>query len=660
MKYYSIIIILLITNSVFGQIKDRRAELETNGCSDEISVSPDEKIWLLSRTGSTFFTNNFDSNWHYGKPIFKNDAESDYLNPELQRVSFFNKDTAFLTGYISISKNETKKNGLYLTNDGCKSWKIIDFHGDSWIYSAFVGKNGNAWIGGSSGEIHYSRDFGQHWLKLNSPYNSSSRMNSIFMLDSIQGISGALENYIYLTMDNWKTFKKIATPFDQKKYTNETDYSNDQIEKVILWNSYIVVNQNGFIYYTDTNKIEWKPFSKAIVRFDLDLVSKKVFAVSNDLKIISFSTPADYETISHKSLSTYPKDMKVVDNSVYLMGRKNEIYRVNSKGFTKAIPYTTDKIISKPDLIKQSPNLTWGITDNQIYLSENKGQDWYREIALEFGVKNFKLLNDSVAILWDGVKNNYIYSLYDHIPKLFYPELPIQDFLLFPIKSFSISSGSDGCFHNFHNSVIYEKSNDSIFTTNNYFNNNYGNKKPEKYINQFHEFSLSNILAIINSNPSKTPSIQDFRISEMDKKNYLELVDYNLKNVESSPLNRKKKINKAFYYAIPKILDTLNNSIISNDLDQQERIWSTTSYWFTIQIVNQNNDTINISRKFFVTNQPWNLPWKFEYKGQTFNCYNIEFSKFINSCIPQHFMGKDAFDNKFLLMSIADYLYNQP
>jgi hypothetical protein len=93
-------------------------------------------------------------------------------------------------------------------------------------------------------------------------------------------------------------------------------------------------------------------------------------------------------------------------------------------------------------------------------------------------------------------------------------------------------------------------------------------------------------------------------------------------------------------------------------LDGQEGFTSTTSNWFRIRLINYNSDTITVSRRYYVSTLPWNLPWKFEYKGLHFNCYNVDFSKYISSCIPDDFMDKEVFDNKLLIKEIADYLWN--
>lgn len=426
MRHIIYILTLLLTTTVFGQNKDRRAELDIKGRVNEISVSPDEKIWLVTAIGNIYYTDNIDSNWHYGKPIFESTDELGLDNPHLERISYFNKDTAIMTGYISVSKKEYNKSGYYLTMDAGKTWKLLDFCGDSWIYNVFVDKQGNAWMGGSSGDIFFSKDFGQHWEKLNSPYNSSSRMHSIFMINSTTGISGALQKDIYTTSDNWKSNKKIKTPYDQKKYSKLNRYSDDRIEKILIWNNFIVVNQNGHIYYTESNNIDWQPFPIKVNNFDLDNDSKTLFVISDSLKILSFTSPTEFNLLTDKQLSDYPIDIKVVNGSLFVVSSDYEVYKLNKKGLTRSIPYTTDKKIEEPEIVKQGTKLVWGSNGNQIYLADFKSRDWYRENALDFYISDFRLLNDSVAILWDGKKNNYIYSLSDHTPKQYFPETPLN------------------------------------------------------------------------------------------------------------------------------------------------------------------------------------------------------------------------------------------
>jgi len=279
--------------------------------------------------------------------------------------------------------------------------------------------------------------------------------------------------------------------------------------------------------------------------------------------------------------------------------------------------------------------LVWGTSGNQIYLADDNERDWYRENALDFYIRDLKLVNDSIAVLWDGNKNNYLYSLSDHSSKLYFPETPLKTFLASPIKTIIISSGSQGCFHYVSNEVCYKRVNDSIFETTTTTAKNFKEKKPTIFKNKISASSLTKVLTEINSNPSAISTFKDFNITETDKKNFLTMVDNKLKSDETEYFERKKKVDKDFYYSIPAKLDTLNNTIVGTILNQEEGFSSTTSNWFKIEIINQNNETLNITRFFYENSLPWNLPWEFEYNGQHFNCYNVGFSRLVNSYIPE-------------------------
>ena len=650
MKHCLFSLILFFTTTVFAQTKDTRAVLDIHGRVKEISVSPDEKIWLVTRAGNIYYTNNIDSNWHYWQSYYQSES---WRTPDFDKISFFNTDTAILTGYIIGEGEEHKKNGLYITKDGGESWELINFKEDSWIYTVFVDKTGKAWMGGSAGQILYSNDFGQHWEKRKSPYNSSSRTNYIFMLNENIGISGALDdNKIYATFNNWVSYEKIRTPLEQftpQKHKNPK-YSNSRIEKVLYWNNFIVVNQNGFIYYSDIKNIDWKKFPIKIIDFELDSDSKELFALTDNQKVVLFSSPTDFITLPDIQLVGSLIDMEVINHSLFILSSRYEIYKVNKNEAKRIIPYTTDRKISQPEIIKKSTNLTWGVSQNQIYLSDTLN-NWYRENALDFDVADVFLLDDSTAILWDG-KNNYLYSLQKRIPILYYPENPLKDFFSAPIKSISINHHID---IRSYEAVFYQNINDSTLATTKTTNtDNATIDNPFEY--KVNSNLLKNILLTIDSNPAKLPSLKDFQITEKDKKNYLGVVN--------EWFNHKKKVSKArkaskeFYYSIPSIVDTLNDSILYIVFNRKG--WESRHYnMFTVEIVNENNDTITVSKRYFYAYprlSPLLLPWKFEYKGMNFSCYNIEFVKYVKSCIPDGFGNKEVLDNKFLLLEIADYL----
>ncbi|MBK7031678.1 MAG: hypothetical protein IPH49_00015 [Ignavibacteria bacterium] len=134
------------------------------------------------------------------------------------------------------------------------------------------------------------------------------------------------------------------------------------------------------------------------------------------------------------------------------------------------------------------------------------------------------------------------------------------------------------------------------------------------------------------------------------------MVDEIVRNNKKYNEFAETSFDKSFYYSVPNILDSLPDSILTQVLSSRERFLSTSSYTMTVKLVNNNGDTLFATRHSYSHGYPWNLPWKIEYKGLVFTNYSIEFSRFINSCIPDGFIGKEVFDNRMLIMKIANYL----
>lgn len=654
MRYYIIILFLFITISVFGQNKDRLAEMDIKGRVEEISVSLDEKIWIVTYGGDTYFTVNIDSTWH--NPNFPHSKTKFDLSNHLDRITWFNKDTAIMTGYISSSSSNNDNKGVFLTYNGGALWKYIDFGGDSWIYYVFTDSQGNAWMGGSSNDIYYSNNYGENWETIKIQTKSEGRSFDIFMIDSKQGILSCANNEFLITYDNWKTAKKIPTPFDQDK--TENNGINLGIGSASIWKNYFILSQAGKVFYSDTNVIEWKRFPVDIKFFKKDIVTDYLYVMTCSGELLVFTTPSDYKALSILKFTDI-KDVKVVNSSVYLLTKEFDIYKVNKSGIVKKNIYTNDYKIKRPQIIRYSGSLISGANGKNLYLADNKRHNWYRVKRLDFYISDMSIINDSLILLWDGFKDNYLYSLKDNEIKTYFFENPLNDFLLHPLKSISISSGY-GVGHVSHDEKInYIKKDDSTFITHK-MSIFYSIEQEElQFNNSVNIKLLEDILNSISLNPYEIPSIKDFNITDEDKENFYSLVEEQIKKNSPDYLSRIVDIDKAFYYSIPDNIDTISNSIIDNIINHKEVGWSSARHWFNIVIYNQNNDSLNISRKYSIRTLPWNLPWIIEYRGFKFNCYNIEFSRYINSCIPENYYYKEAFDNKYLIMSIANYLWNE-
>lgn len=645
---------IIFAYAAAAQPKDTRAILSVGG--QEISVSPDEQLWIVNSSGDTYFSSDGGMNWHEG-PI-QGDPGA-YINGHFDNLSFFNEDTAIITGYIEYEKGKSQHSGYYLTHDRGKTWELRSFGGDAWVYSVQADATGRAWLCGDDKTIYYSADFGHTWTPLILPYQESDRTYGFFMYDGSKGIAGSENNELFVTEDNWNHSRKIPTPYDQGLYPEASG-----IKAAFLWDGYYIVKYYKGTYYADTTNVKWKPFPVALAALEINKQNNKLYAVSDDKQVLVFNNPEKFQPLNAQLLPIHTNDLTIVNNHVYALGHTGydrRMYRINKDGYKEILPFTTDKKIDTPHIVRQGKNSIWGIDYNHVYKSDNGGKDWYRVTVLNFTVADFRIVNDNSIIMWDGSKNNYKYTQGDPVAVEYTYVDPLKSFLNYPVTYMMISSGTSGCFHHNADEIVYrihkrkQKFEVGKVTLDNRLD------MPDRMVvnfkNSFAADELDSLLRDISLQQNILPGIASFNITSKNKKNYLALLDSNL--TITNDFGETKYKDTIFYRGVLSKLDTLSTYILKNVLDKGEDFVSTTNGWFNVEFVNANNDTIRISSDYYHSPSAWHLPWHFTYKGKHFNSYSIEFSRFIRKCLPPEFRDKYIFSNKHLIMDIADYLYRK-
>ena len=242
------------------------------------------------------------------------------------------------------------------------------------------------------------------------------------------------------------------------------------------------------------------------------------------------------------------------------------------------------------------------------------------------------------------------------------------------MRSIDINSGSQGCFHSFSDDIEYQKDSDSTFSAIGYHSTIPGrvmhgsdsltiSQPPQQDLSCFPfkkcitAAAIIKILRDINSNPKSIPELSSFAIEDRDKANYLALVDTLIVHQSfGNPFPLKK--HRQFCRDILNSISTIDCGTINSVFDKAVGLWSTTENWFVVSMVNAQNDTLIARSDCSETPLAWHLPWLFIYKGYHIKVKNLEFSRLIKSCLPENFFEKEYFDNKYLLLNIADYIYH--
>lgn len=258
--------------------------------------------------------------------------------PHLDRILFFNRDTALIYGYISEDFYKDNKNKVYRTMDGGASWSLVEFaKGDVWVRDGQTFNDGEARLAGSDGRIYATSDFGSTWVALPKMFKSEKEaydrkpdVYSIHFLDKMEAIATNRTNHIVVSSSNYSSLDRIPSPLDQglfeKRYrsyflngTGRKYVDNWEIDKVRIFKHWYVVVQNGSVYYTKRNEVAWKKVGDEAFNFEVDTENNRMFVVTGQMLVKEVTDDFKLKPFAEHSLPEKPSDIKVMDGNVFLL-----------------------------------------------------------------------------------------------------------------------------------------------------------------------------------------------------------------------------------------------------------------------------------------------------------------------------------------------------
>ncbi|MEJ2218737.1 MAG: hypothetical protein P8099_19290, partial [Gemmatimonadota bacterium] len=257
----------------------------------EVSISPDGRLWLAAE-GNIAVGDSVRGTWrHTLYPPFRDDWASaraaDFMRPDLSSVSFFTPDTAIATGFgfVAGEYSNTAPYSLLRTVNGGESWDSVSYDMRQVVGGVFTLPDGNAWIGGiHDGVLVHSSDFGATWDSVNPPF--ASRISSIYMVDTKDGVVGGLWNRLATTRDGGATWTQVPTPFDQGFRAAADSTRERMLEAVALVGNRIVVAQGERVYERRRDGTEWSPLPGVARLFAYDRKRDRMYAVNGGRQVL--------------------------------------------------------------------------------------------------------------------------------------------------------------------------------------------------------------------------------------------------------------------------------------------------------------------------------------------------------------------------------------
>lgn len=386
---------------------DPRRELRIEGRVNELSWSPAGPIWLTTATGNTYVADRLGGDWKEG--TLQLGSKDDRIGTSIDRITFFDANTAVATGHFRGI--EDMPDPIYRTTDAGRSWQPVSSGTDEWIYDVFTNNAGEGWMGGSSGSFLHSSDAGRTWEARTAPFDQSTRTHTIFMASSTAGYVGALHDAIRRTTDGGSTWRDVPTPFQQGRYPKlRNDQRQHRIENIAMAEGLLVVEQEGRVFRSAPDRVDWKAFVPELVTFAVDRSTGRMVGVTKDLWLVQFDASLAATRLADEPLRSRPLSVQSVGGTVMVLDENYGIYRVAEGRLEFGYALRSSGPTTPMGHVRRRGDVLWGATTHHVYNSRDQGESWCRVGEVSFDIDGFAVKDEDRILLWDGHGTNALFD----------------------------------------------------------------------------------------------------------------------------------------------------------------------------------------------------------------------------------------------------------
>ncbi len=642
--------------TVFCQ-DDQLARLSISGGVSELGISPSEEIWVATKAGNVYYTKRIGELWHIG-PFGSLNPYDFSSGKTFERVNFFSEDTLMISGFI---QEGGKQDFVYWSGNHGKTWEQVIFGKSSWLDAAYINNNGKAWMSGNSQLIYFTEDRGKTWKSFDKIEQTGNlRFATIhFAKNETTGLFGSFYNVLYRTKDNCRTWEKLPTPLAQNKYQRLSKEERPDFRKVRQFGEYYLVNQQGRVFISKADNIDWRPLSEII---DFEVTdSEKVYTINKNSQIELFDSEFNSIWKSTKKIDGYIRAIGVKNESLFILTGYS-IFKININDFVKSDLFTNDIQISEPYLKVTHAGNEYGFEGTDILIKNKKIGQWTRLTTVDFVIGNATTFDDKL-IVSDATKNSY-YSVNPTTKSLDKFELPksLFDLSVNKIQEFHIETGSQGCFHSDNERRSYHRKG-------NKFELNRKDSKSDFLTNTpatIDEDKINEFVKILDDSRFKKINVSDLGLTDKDITAFKKFVDNEEKRIKKNGIDRSdyenlysfpgEKADFDFYRNAADSIMSLSSDIVDKVFWLEYGNWSTTTEWRRVIFVFQDKTKLIVENSDDKPNYLF-TPWTVDFEGLKFRTNSIKFGQSISELTNGNFFGKTPSDKNYAIFKITDYLY---
>lgn len=628
---------ILVSCKAISQ-SEKLLPLNFNSYALHLAVAADGGMALTSRAGETGLYNPLSGNWYKASL----NGQKAFSGPTVDQANFFNKDTGFISGFIN--GKDGKYNLIYHTTDGGHNWKHLNFGQDGWVDDAVNLNNGEAWMSVSGSGIAYSRDYGLHWEKFDFP-EKKQRFTKVYFNTAHYGIIGSLWNYLATTDDNCRHWKQLPTPLDQKKYRKTNPDERPAFNNVAIWGDYFLVQQEEMVFFSRRDSISWK-WLKQYEEFYTDPGNSALyFRKGNTIT----KAGAALEPLFTHTLNGTAFAYTCRNNKLYWVG-STDIGQLMPDNTVAVVPFTTtDGRMPQPVTIGYNTKGIIGADGNSIYFKKDFEGDWQPDITLPlpFTPEKVMLTANEKFIACNADTLYYIDKKGHLLSKITLPVL-LASFTTPGITQITFSDGSNGCFHSYRNSIVYEEESGDYYGKEDGSTGSENKSGLKGYPEVIDGMKVSTLLKHLPAlfHKDGLASVDELGFTEKDYaqcrsdiKEFEKAVGSGVKKKTAFSMSQNN-IDFDRLLALVDSIKALDNKRLNQYLSSLAEMWSTTTFTKSIELKNNEGKILSINSRYYEPNAFY-TPWSITIDGFTVSTTHMAVYRFIRDSYPAFFEEKN-------------------
>jgi hypothetical protein len=446
-------------------------ELEVEGRVTRLSVSPAGRLWLTTYMGNTYHADSVGAYWRYGS-VQGPEADSMFLvNDQLDAVTFFTPDTAFIWGNIGTDY-QTNQGLVLRTTDGGATWDSVSVAGGGWFHDAVASPSGEAWMSGSGGMLLYTADYGVSWTARSRPFRS--QLVALDMGPGGVGLAGSIGEGLRITRDGGTTWSSLPTPQQQGRYSPlpadeeeggeeemvefteveavapvspgavdttagsmdvdgdtvevlmpsagrpapgdtfpdpATEGGQDRIDRVGLFAGRAVITQGGRVFHSALDSVDWQPLpGDSLVLFAVSRGGAGLAGVTHDGRLLRYDAALRPSVVAGARVQATPLDLVVQGGALYALDEQGAVYQADERGVRHGYPLTREHPPRALAHVRREGGWLWGTTTSHVYTSDDDGRTWARRGDVPFSIRGVAVRGPDELLLWSGHGDNVLFD----------------------------------------------------------------------------------------------------------------------------------------------------------------------------------------------------------------------------------------------------------